>query len=96
MKCTRCLLEINVEGFSEKRNGGYYKMCDHCRKKARERYHKLKQANKDKYKCSQCDYKSHSNGALTKHVNRMHKKKTNALPDIVQDIVLAYCFDITL
>ena len=65
IKCTRCKVSLPTSHYKVKRNGDYYKQCELCNKKQRERISKIKNdkdnitqntniTQTDKIKCTRC------------------------------------------
>ena len=73
-KCNRCNVNLLLKDFRLKRDGLYTKYCLHCLKGYTRRSKKLKEKNKDKFECKECDKKFSVNSKLKRHINSVHLK----------------------
>ena len=74
-RCSGCKSTILLETyFSKNRKGEWFKMCDNCREKTKEKQKKLREKNKDKFKCEDCDAKFSTKSKLQIHIKQVHLK----------------------
>lgn len=77
IKCNRCKVMLPDEKFKVKRCGNRQKRCNDCNQKSKDRHIADRLANKDKYKCSKCEYKTNNLGHLNVHIRSVHDKIKN-------------------